>query len=81
MLRTKARLLRVPAQQARADRPEGAPVLHHHGQDRAELDDDVEHLPLIGIVAEDLGRKDQVPGRRDRDEFGEPLDDAEQDGG
>ncbi len=33
------------------------------------------------IIAEQFGSEDQVPGRGDRHEFGQSLDDAEQDRG
>ena len=66
-------------EQTGRDRPEGAPVEHDHGQDRAQLDDHVEGRPLLGTVAEQLGGEDQVPGRGDRQELGQSLDDAEQD--
>jgi hypothetical protein len=75
----EAPALRLAAQQAEEDRPEGPPVEHDDGEDRAELDDDVEHRPLLRIVAEQLRGQDQVTGRGDRDELGDTLDDAEQD--
>ena len=34
---------------------------------------------LLGVEAEQLGGEDQVPGRGDRQEFGDALDDAEDD--
>jgi hypothetical protein len=59
----------------------GLPVQHHDREDRAELDEHVEHRPLRGVVAEQLGGEDQVAGRGDGHELGQALDDAEQDGG
>ena len=34
-----------------------------------------------GVIAEQLGREDQMAGRGDRQELGHPLDDAEDDRG
>src|SRR5690606_18259484 len=68
-------------QEAGSHVPEGAEILHHDGEDRAELNDDIELRPLRRVVPEQLGSEDQVPGRRHGQEFGEPLDDAENDGG
>ena len=70
---------RLAAQSSRRDGQERPPVGDDHRQDRTQLDDDVEHLPSIRIVAEQRGSEDQVPGRRDRQKFGQPLDDAEDD--
>ena len=78
MLRTKRHDTGLPEQPV-DHRPESAPVEHDHGQDRAQLDDDVEHLPLVRIEAEQLGGEDQVAGRGDREEFRDALDDAEND--
>src|SRR5690606_20045568 len=61
--------------------PERLPVLHHDREDRAELDHDVEHRPLRGVVAEQLRGENQVASGGDRDELGQALGDAEQDGG
>ena len=72
---------RLAAQQPMAHRPEGAPELHHHRQNGAQLDDDIEHIPLVAVVPKDLGGEDQVAGGGNRQKFGEPLDNAEQDGG
>jgi hypothetical protein len=70
---------RVALKQPHRDCPEGAPVEHHHRQDRAELDDDVEHRPGGGVIAEQLGSEDQMASGRDGQEFGDPLDNAEED--
>jgi hypothetical protein len=72
---------RLTLQQPHADCPERPPVQHHDRQDRAELDDDVEHLPAPRVIAEQPRREDQMPGRGDGQEFGDPLDDAEEDDG
>ena len=45
-LRTKRHDSRLALEQADQHRPEGPPVEHDHREDRAELDDDVEHRPL-----------------------------------
>ena len=71
----------LPPDQADQHRPEGPPVEHDHGEDRAQLDDDVEHRPARGVVAEQFAGEDQMAGRGDRDELGDALDDAEQDDG
>jgi len=52
-------------------------VLPDDGQHGAGLDDDVEHLAALIVEAEQIGRQDQVPGARDRQKLGQPLDDAE----
>ena len=52
-----------------------------HRQDRAELDDDVEQLALRPFEAEQPVGEDQMAGRGDRQEFGQSLDDAENDRG
>ena len=58
---------------------ERAPVQHHDREDRAQLDDDVEQLPRIGVEAEKAACEDQMPGRRHGEEFGHALDDAQND--
>lgn len=70
---------RVAPRQPHRDRQERPPVEHDDRQDRTQLDDDVEHFPARRVVAEQLGREDEVSRRRHRQEFGHPLDDAEQD--
>ena len=67
--------------EADEDGEEGPPVEHDHRKDRAELDDDVEHRPVVRIVAEQRAGKDEMAGRRDRDELGDAFDDAEDDQG
>ena len=59
--------------------PEGPPVEDDDGEDGARLDGDVEHRPFVRLEAQQLGGEDQVAGRRDRQIFGDPLDDAEDD--
>ena len=71
----------VTAQQALTHRPERAPIEHDHGQNRPQLDHDVEHRPLVVIIAEQLGGQNQVAGGRHRQEFGQTFDNAKQDGG
>src|SRR5436305_258251 len=71
----------VAPEEAHDNGEEGAPVDHDDGEDRAELDDDVEHLPVILVIAQQGTGEDQMAGRGDRQEFGDPLDDAEQDDG
>ena len=62
-----------PGEHARETRAE----LPADGEDRAGLDDDLEHLGVIAGVAEQRAGDDQMSGRRDRQELGETLDDAE----
>ena len=52
----------------------------HHREDRAGLDRDVEHLALLVGEAEQRSGEDQMSGRRDWQEFGQPLDDAHEGG-
>ena len=56
--------------------PETLPVDQHDGEDRAGLDHDVEH---IRAVAEPVLGDQQMAGARDRQEFGDAFDHAEQD--
>ena len=70
---------RILAKHAFEYGPECTPVEHDDREDRAKLDDDVECRPLLRVEAEQLGGKDQMACRRDRQEFGHPLDDAEDD--
>ena len=79
MLRTKRHDIGVALEQPFEHRPEGAPVEDDDREDRAQLDDDVERRPLLRVEAEQLGGEDQVAGRGDRQEFGDALDDAEDD--
>jgi hypothetical protein len=62
-------------------RPEGPPIQDDDRQDRAELDDDVEHLPPRVIIPQQRTRQDQVAGGGHRQEFGDTLDNPEDDGG
>ena len=51
------------------------------GQDRAELDHDLENLAARSGKPDQLGGEDQMAGRGDRQKLGQSLDDAEDDGG
>jgi hypothetical protein len=62
--------------QARHGVAQPLPVDDDHRQHRAALDRDVEHLGLGVGHAEQRAGEDQVPGRRDRQELGQPLDHA-----
>ena len=79
MLRTNRHDTGLALEHSFEHRPESAPVEDDDGEDRAQLDDDVERRPLLRIEAEQLGGEDQVAGRGDREEFGDALDDAEDD--
>ena len=49
------------------------------GEDRAQLDDDVEDLALLVVVAEQVRDDDEVAGGRYRQEFRDAFDDAQED--
>ena len=55
---------------------EALPVLPDDGEHRAGLDRDLEHLGRLAGEAQQRAGDDQVPGRRDRQELGQALDDA-----
>src|SRR5688572_21688151 len=60
---------------------EALPGDGQHGQDGAELDGDLERLQEFRFRhAEELGGEDEVPGRRDGQEFRQPFDGAQDDG-
>ncbi len=61
----------------RHDADEPRAILPANGQNRARLNDDLEHFGALAGVAEQRSGKDQMPGGRDRQKFGEPFDDAE----
>src|SRR3546814_10567213 len=56
--------------------PDALPVDQRDREDRASLDADVEQVRAR--TQPELLRDQQVPGRGDRQEFGDSLDDAEQ---
>ncbi len=66
------------AEDSAQDRDEPRPELPADGEDRAGLDHDLERLRLLAGVARERAGDDQVAGGGDRQEFGEALDDAEQ---
>src|SRR5687768_15948538 len=49
-------------------------------QDRAQLDEDLEDGRALAGEADGVADDDQVPGRGDRQELGQPLDDSEDEG-
>src|SRR5262249_37590758 len=60
--------------------PEFAPVEDNDGENGSELDDNLEDLSQgLGKIDEIAGEY-EMPGRRDRQEFGYTLDDAEANG-
>ena len=67
------------AGKARERGPEFSPIDGNHGEDGAELDDDGEDVPACVVELQQLFGNQQMAGRRDRQEFGQPLDDAEND--
>ena len=55
---------------------EAIPVEDDDGEDGAELDDDLEALEELRLLdAERVTREDEVRGRGDREELGDPFDD------
>ena len=56
------------------------PVLPAHREDRAGLDGDDECLPRGDAEADDVFSDDQMASAGDRQEFGQSLDNAEQQG-
>ena len=65
--------LQVHPEEARA-------IFPYHREHRAGLDDDVEHLPALVAGAEKVAGEDEMAGARDRQEFGQALDHAEDQG-
>src|SRR3546814_6909051 len=55
---------RIAAEEAGEHLPEQLPVQHDDREDRARLDSDVEDRPARGVITEQLGREDEVPGDR-----------------
>ena len=66
------------APQAARDGEQPDAELPAHREDRAGLDDDFEHLRLFAGVAQQRSGDDQVAGRRNRQEFGQAFDQAQQ---
>src|SRR5581483_4114190 len=56
---------------------ESCPIEKDHRQDRSELNEDIERIRLVPFKAEEMPGDDQMTGRRDRDKFGEPFHQAE----
>ncbi len=65
---------------ARRDPDQLGAVGPAHGEDGAELDDDLEHFARRPLEADQVDQQDQMPGRGHRNELGQPLDDAKEDG-
>jgi hypothetical protein len=65
-----------------AKRPQPVPEYDDHREDRAELDDDVEHFQkgVRRLHPQEFPREDQVPGAGDGQPFGDALEDAQQHG-
>jgi hypothetical protein len=66
------------ARQIAGEIREARAVLHHHRKDRARLDEELEDLGALAVEIEQRRREDQVAGRRDRQELGEPFHHSEQ---
>ena len=73
-------LLHAVARQTGEGFRESCAVFPAHGEDRAQLDHDVEDLALLVVQAEEIRYQDQVACRGNREEFGEALDDPLDDG-
>lgn len=60
---------------------ESFPVKNHHRKDGAELNDDLEKFgEWICVDAHESGGDGHMTGGRDRQKFGKPLDDGDEDG-
>ena len=64
---------------ARGEREQPAGIDRQDGEDRAELDQHLEGL-AGRVEAEEVAGEQDVAGRGDRDELGQPLEDAEEGG-
>ena len=79
----EAARLRIAGEDAAQRLADSLAIDQHDGEDGAGLDHDLEHLGLIagGVgEAEQRAGEDEVAGARDRQEFGQALDDAHQGG-
>ena len=65
------------AGQAGYDTRELGRIQHAHGQDRAKLDDDLEDPAWGTLEAQKIDGQDQMAGRGNRDELGQPFDQTE----
>ncbi len=63
--------------QARVDAKKARPILPDHGEHRAGLDGHVEHISPGMLEIDEIPGEDEVAGGRDGKEFGQALDDAE----
>jgi hypothetical protein len=72
-------LLRIVGQSAQHG-ADALAVLPDHGQYRAGLDGDLEHFDFFTGEVEQAAGQDQMPGRRNGQEFGETFDQAHDDG-
>ncbi len=66
--------------QARGHRSQLGAVFPAHREDRRELDDDLEHLAALVVEVQQIADQDQMPGGRDRQEFGQAFDHAKNGG-
>ena len=78
-LRTK-RLRRLVAEGAARHDQQALAVLPDDRENGAGLDDDFEQLAAFVVEIEQIAGENQVAGRGDRQEFGQPFDDAENQG-
>ncbi len=62
---------------AARDLDQALAIVPAHGEDGGELDDDLEHLAGVVVVAEQVAEDDEVAGGGHRQEFGQAFDDAE----
>ena len=56
------------------------PVFPDDGQNGAGLDDDFEQFAAIVVEIEEVAGQNEMAGGRDRQKFGQPFDDAEDEG-
>src|SRR5260221_2293429 len=75
----KALLHRVGGEPREGAR-EARAVLPADGEDRTQLDHDVEHLALLVVQSEEVGNDDQVSGGGDRKELGEAFHHSKDEG-
>jgi len=52
------------------------PEVEHDGEERADMHRDVDHQALVGHTGK-LWQQYKVPGRRNRQKFGDSLDDSD----
>ena len=67
-----------PAHEPLGARHEQGAIVDHHGENGAELNDDVEGLGPLAFRTEEVADQDEMPGRRHREVLGHAFDETEQ---